>query len=130
MSESPLRVGALPLNVVKAELFKSLGHPARIRVLEVLSEGERSVGELMPIIGLEPSHLSQQLGVLRRTGLISSRRSGATVIYSLTHPLVVDLLAVARSLLRDVISDRMESLTLLQTDVDGAREPVAPQGPQ
>ena len=79
----------------------------------------------MPIIGLEPSHLSQQLGVLRRTGLVRSRRSGTTVIYSLSHPLVVDLLAVARAVLRDVISDRVESLTSLQTDVDGTDDPAA-----
>ena len=128
MSESPLRVGTLPLNVVKAELFKSLGHPARIRVLEVLAEGEHSVAQLLPIIGLEPSHLSQQLGVLRRTGLISSRRSGTTVIYRLSHPLVGDLLAVARAVLRDVISDRVEALTSLQTDVDDADDTTTPDG--
>ena len=66
-----------PVSEVKAELFKALGHPARIRVLEVLSEGERSVGELQPLVGIESSHLSQQLGILRRAGLVTTRKDGA-----------------------------------------------------
>jgi ArsR family transcriptional regulator len=65
-------------------------------------------------IGLEPSHLSQQLRVLRRAGLVHS--SKITVTYTLSHPLVVDLLTVTRSRLQEVINDRMESLTELQTD--------------
>ena len=60
-----------PLCEVKAELFKALGHPARVRALEVLAEGERTVGELQPLVGIESSHLSQQLGVLRRAGLVT-----------------------------------------------------------
>jgi DNA-binding transcriptional ArsR family regulator len=65
---------------------------------------------------LEPSHLSQQLRVLRRAGLGHSSKTGTTVTYTLSHPLVVDLLTVARSRLHEVINDRMESLTELQTD--------------
>jgi hypothetical protein len=56
---------------VKAEFFKTLAHPARIRVLELLRDGERSVSELIPDVGLKPSHLSQQLGVLRRANVIT-----------------------------------------------------------
>lgn len=105
-----------PLNIVKADLFKTLGHPARIRILEVLSDGDRTVAELLPLIGLEPSHLSQQLGILRRAGLVDGNRTGSTVTYTLTHPLVVDLLAVARELLRGVINDQIQSLAELSTD--------------
>ena len=67
-------------------------------------------------IGLEPSHLSQQLRVLRRAGLVHSSKTGTTVTYTLSHPLVVELLTVTRSRLHEVINDRMESLTELQTD--------------
>ena len=88
-----------PLNEIKAELFKALAHPARVRALEVLTEGERSVSELQPLVGIESSHLSQQLGVLRRAGLVSTRKEGSTVIYALRDPLVGDLLAVAKRLL-------------------------------
>ena len=55
-----------PLYKLKAEFFKTLGHPARIRVLELLVTGDKSDAELLPEVGLESSNLSQQLGVLRR----------------------------------------------------------------
>ena len=63
---------SVPLSEVKADLFHALAHPARVRVLEVLADGERSVGELAPLVGIESSHLSQQLGVLRRAGLVTT----------------------------------------------------------
>jgi DNA-binding transcriptional ArsR family regulator len=88
-----------PVSEVKAELFKALAHPARIRALELLVEGDRSVGEMQPLVGIESSHLSQQLGVLRRAGLVSTRRSGTTVVYAISNPAVVELLASARRVL-------------------------------
>lgn len=88
-----------PVSEVKAELFKALGHPARIRVLEVLSEGERSVSDMQPLVGIESSHLSQQLGILRRAGLVTTRKEGVSVIYSLIDPTLAELLAVAKRLL-------------------------------
>jgi ArsR family transcriptional regulator len=103
---------SVPLSEVKAELFKALAHPARVRVLEVLVDGERSVGDLQPLIGIELSHLSQQLGVLRRAGLVTSRKERSSVIYALRDPLVADLLAAAKQLLmarlsqtRDLLAD-------------------------
>jgi len=95
---------------IKAELFKALGHPARIRVLEVLSEGERSVSDMQPLVGIESSHLSQQLGVLRRAGLVTTRREGTSVIYALADPLLAELLAVAKRLL---ISSLVQNESLL-----------------
>ena len=65
-----------PIYQVKAEFFKTLGHPARIRVLEVLREGERTVSDLAPAVGIEASHLSQQLAVLRRANLVQARKEG------------------------------------------------------
>lgn len=88
-----------PVSEVKAELFKALAHPARIRALEVLCEGERSVSDLQPLVGIESSHLSQQLGILRRAGLVTTRKEGASVIYAPASPLLADLLAVAKRLL-------------------------------
>ncbi|MCU1377054.1 MAG: transcriptional regulator [Acidimicrobiales bacterium] len=88
-----------PLSEIKADLFKALAHPARIRALEVLSSGECSVGELQPLVGIELSHLSQQLGVLRRAGLVSSRKEGASVLYSIRDDDVIELLRVAKGLL-------------------------------
>jgi DNA-binding transcriptional ArsR family regulator len=71
-----------PLYQLKAEFFKTLGHPARIRILELLADRDHSVGELLPEIGLEASNLSQQLAVLRRAGVVVSRKQGNAVIYS------------------------------------------------
>jgi len=98
---APTRSGgpSVPLSETKAALFKALGHPARIRCLEVLADGERSVGELQPLVGIELSHLSQQLGVLRRAGLVSSRKEGSTVFYAIKDPLLTELMAVARRFL-------------------------------
>src|SRR6266545_6562237 len=75
-----------PLYQLKAEFFKTLAHPARIRVLELLSERDHSVAEMVPEVGIEPANLSQHLAVLRRSGLVTSRKEGATVIYSPTSP--------------------------------------------
>jgi ArsR family transcriptional regulator len=103
-----------PLSEIKAELFKALGHPGRVRILEVLSDGERSVTELAGLVGLEPSHLSQQLGVLRRAGVVVARREGSTVNYSLTNAQISELLAVAKRFLIDTISDRQTLLARLR----------------
>ena len=87
-----------PLYQLKAEFFKTLGHPARIRVLELLSEREHSVGEMLPEVGVEAANLSQHLAVLRRTGLVTTRKEGSSVFYSLTSPEVAELLRQVRRL--------------------------------
>ncbi|OLF12347.1 transcriptional regulator [Actinophytocola xinjiangensis] len=110
-----------PLYQLKAEFFKTLGHPIRIRVLELLSEREHAVSEMLPEVGIEPSNLSQQLAVLRRAGLVTTRKEGSTVYYSLTSPHVADLLAVARQILTGVITGQAELL-------DDLRAPVSPPG--
>lgn len=108
-----------PLHQLKAEFFKTLAHPARIRVLELLSEREHSVGEMLPLVRIEASHLSQQLAVLRRAGLVATRREGSTVYYSLTSPQLGDLLAVAQVSLTTVLSDQLELLADLRADAPG-----------
>lgn len=89
----------VPLYRAKAELFRCLGHPARIRVLELLAERERPVHELLTLIEIEPSNLSQQLAVLRLAGLVGQRRQAGQVIYALAQPDVADLLSAARSII-------------------------------
>jgi ArsR family transcriptional regulator len=110
-----------PLYQAKAEFFRTLGHPARIRVLELLSERERAVSELLPEVGVEATSLSQQLAVLRRAGLVAARKDGSSVYYSLTTPRVADLLTVARAILTEVLSGQVELLADLR-----ASPPVAP----
>jgi DNA-binding transcriptional ArsR family regulator len=99
----------VPLYRAKAEFFRTLGHPARIRVLELLAEHDRPVHELLDSIDIAASNLSQQLGVLRLAGLVTQRREGGEVIYSLALPEVEHLLSAARAIITaratDVIVD-------------------------
>jgi DNA-binding transcriptional ArsR family regulator len=96
----------VPLHRAKAELFRTLGHPARVRVLELLQDGPRAVRDLLEEVDVEPSNLSQQLAVLRRAGLVSSTREGNLVIYMLSTPDVADLLAAGRRILATMLDDR------------------------
>lgn len=105
-----------PLHQLKGDFFKALGHPARVRVLELLAHGERSVSGLIPDVGLEASHLSQQLGVLRRAGVVRARKQGNEVIYSLASPVVAELMDVARTVLTDILSGQAELLEDLSAD--------------
>ena len=89
----------VPLYQAKAEFFRTLGHPARIRILELLAGGDKPVHELRTAISIEASNLSQQLAVLRIAGLVAQRREGTEVIYTLALPQVRDLLLAARQIL-------------------------------
>lgn len=95
---------AVPLYQAKAEFFKTLGHPARIRILELLAERDHAVHEFLERIQIEPSNLSQQLAVLRRASMVTSTRVGSEVIYSVSVPEVRDLLLAARSILSGIIA--------------------------
>lgn len=105
-----------PVFELKAELFKALAHPARVRALEVLVDGERSVSDLQPEVGIESSHLSQQLAVLRRAGLVATRKEGTTVYYAIKDPLLADLLAVARKLLIASLEESRDLLAELDAE--------------
>ena len=106
----------VPLYVAKAEFFRTLGHPVRIRVLELLQEGPRPVHELLAAIEVEQSNLSQQLAVLRRAGLVTSTRQGSAVWYELSTPEVVELLRAARHILASVITQQEGLLAALRED--------------
>lgn len=95
----------VPLYQAKADLFRTLGHPVRIRVLELLQTGPLTVREMLEDLNIEPSSLSQQLGVLRRTGLVSSNREGTSVSYRLATADVADLLLAGRKILAAVWTD-------------------------
>lgn len=109
---------------VKADFFKTLGHPARIRILEVLRDGELPVSEIIPLVGLEASHLSQQLAILRRANVVRSRRDGSSVLYTVTDPRIHQLLAVAKAIITGSLAetrDLLEELEGLDFGVDTER---------
>lgn len=104
----------VPVAEAKAQLFKALGHPARVRILEVLAAGERSVGDLSAELEMEPSHLSQQLAVLRHAGVVTTRKERSSVFYSIKPPELVELLAVAKRLLLNNLAETRRLLDQLQ----------------
>jgi len=108
----------VPLYQAKAELFRTLGHPVRIRVLELLQAGPRPVHELLSEIDVESSNLSQQLAVLRRAGLVSSSRNGSAVLYTLSTPDVAQLLLSGRRILASMLADQEGLLAELRESAD------------
>ncbi|HBF83176.1 MAG TPA: transcriptional regulator [Streptomyces sp.] len=116
-----------PLYQLKAEFFKTLGHPVRICVLELLSSREYAVAEIIPEVGVEAAHLSQQLAILRRANLVATRRKGSTVYYRLTTPEVANLLTAARSILGGVLAGQAELLADLQAAPATAALPPSPR---
>jgi ArsR family transcriptional regulator len=104
----------VPLYQAKAEFFRMLGHPVRIRVLELLQHGPVSVRDLLADIEIEPSSLSQQLAVLRRSGIVVSTREGSTVRYELAGGDVADLLRAARRILTELLTGQNQILAELQ----------------
>ncbi|MGW5063898.1 ArsR/SmtB family transcription factor [Streptomyces sp. NPDC004096] len=104
----------VPLYEAKAEFFRMLGHPVRIRVLELLQDGPKPVRDLLIAIEVEPSNLSQQLAVLRRSGIVTATRTGSTVVYELAGGDVAELLAAARRVLSLLLVGRQELLDELR----------------
>ena len=96
---------AVPLYHAKAELFRTLAHPARIRILELLCERPHAVHELREHVEIEASNLSQQLSLLRRAQLVVSARRDGAVVYSISVPEVRDLLLAGRRILAKLAPD-------------------------
>lgn len=103
----------VPLYQAKAEFFRMLGHPVRIRVLELLQDGPLPVRDLLAAIEIEPSNLSQQLAVLRRSGIVSATREGSTVVYELAGGDVAELLRAARRILTVMLAGQQDLLAQL-----------------
>ncbi|MCG8922838.1 helix-turn-helix transcriptional regulator [Lentzea sp. CC55] len=106
----------VPLYQAKAEFFRMLGHPVRIRVLELLQDGPKAVRDLLAEIDVEASNLSAQLAVLRRSGIVTATREGPTVVYALAGADVADLMKAARRILTELLVGQNELLAQLRED--------------
>ncbi len=104
------------LRLFKAEFFKALAHPARIRILELLREGELSVNELQARLEIEPSGVSQQLAILRGRHIVESRKNGTSVYYSVRDPQVFELLDVARRIFSNSLTNTQSMLAQLNEE--------------
>ena len=109
------------LQVFKAEFFKALAHPLRIRLLEELRRGERSVQQLQAVLGLDQSAVSQQLAVLRAKNVVAARKEGTTVRYTVRDPRVGELLDVARAIFNAQLTGTQTMLRELRKE--GRRRP-------
>ena len=108
-----------PVYVVKAQLFRVLGHPLRIRILELLRDGERNVGDLQAELELDSSGTSQHLAALRQQGVLDSRRVGTSVYYRIRDPRISQLLTVAKEILTSALSDSHALLSELAEECVG-----------
>lgn len=104
-----------PVHEVKARLFRVLGHPARVRILELLREGEQSVGALQALLGLDSGGTSQHLAALRGIGLVESRRDGTSVYYRVDDEHVFELLAAGRAIITRQLSEQQSMLLELES---------------
>jgi ArsR family transcriptional regulator len=103
-----------PVHELKASLFRVLGHPVRVRILELLREGEHSVGALQQELELDSSGTSQHLSALRRIGLVESRRDGTSVFYRVDDPRVFDLLEAGRDIITRRLTEQQAILDELE----------------
>ena len=108
-------MSALP--IIKADLFRALGHPVRIRLLELLAEGEKNVQALQQAARIDQPVVSQHLAALRAQELVVSRRDGVLTFYRLRDPLVADLLRVARELLSSRLTNNRSMLRELNREL-------------
>jgi DNA-binding transcriptional ArsR family regulator len=105
-----------PLYVTKASLFRTLGHPVRVRILELLRDGEHAVGALQEALDLDSSGTSQHLAALRRIGVVESRREGTSVFYRAVDLRVFALLDIGRELIARTLHEQQELLEELAAE--------------
>ena len=87
-------------NVMQSDFFKALGHPIRIKILELLREGERCVCEIVPGPEIEQPNISRHLNVLKKEGILSSRKDGLKVIYKVNDPQIYQLLDICKNIIK------------------------------
>ena len=95
----------------KTQLFKTMGHPTRLRILELLRTGEKTVGELQQALDIDPSSVSQQLSLMRTRQLVDARKQGTSVYYTVRDELVFDIMDIARQIFQNQISTMQSMLT-------------------
>ena len=99
-----------------AEIFQGLAHPTRIAMVEALRNGEMSAGRLIDQLGLEQANASQHLAVLRTKQIVTSRKEGNQVFYSLRDPVLIDVLDILKRYFSSQLSRNMAMLHEIQKE--------------
>jgi DNA-binding transcriptional ArsR family regulator len=120
--EHPVRDDAERLRRLKAEFFKALAHPLRIRILELLRSGPLSVTQIQEATGVPNTSVSQQLAVLRGRSIVDTERRGTTIIYRVADPQLFELLDIARRIFNGHLSDTIDMLRLVDIEAVAAGE--------
>ena len=117
----PYRTGQPPVYALKADFFRTLGHPARVRILQILRQGEQTVGALQTALDLDSGGTSQHLAALRKQGLVTSRREGTSVYYRVKDQRILELLELAKAILTAGLEDNQALLDELAVEDFGPR---------
>jgi ArsR family transcriptional regulator len=110
---------------LEADLFRALSHPARVRVLEFLADGERTVGEIRTLLAADSGGASHHLSSLRNQGLVESRKKGTSVLYRIPDARTTEVLGLARQLIRARLTEGQELLAELTADTRRRRRGAA-----
>ncbi|BCV22737.1 ArsR/SmtB family transcription factor [Moorella sp. Hama-1] len=105
---------------MKAEFFKALAHPTRVKILEQLRQGEKCVCEFIEDLDLEQPNISQHLAVLRKQDIVVFHKEGLKVLYKVKHPEIFALLDLVGNILTQEIASTMAELQQGQDDVKTA----------
>ncbi len=110
-----------PLRRFKADIFQALAHPTRIAILELLGAGELSAGALIERLGMEQATVSQHLAVLRAKQLVSNRKAGNQVFYSVRDPILIEVLSLMRTYFHTHLKEASGMLDEMEKPLAGVR---------
>jgi DNA-binding transcriptional ArsR family regulator len=109
------------LRKFKADIFQALAHPTRIAILELLGEGELSAGVLIERLGMEQANVSQHLAVLRAKQLVSNRKAGNQVFYSVRDPILIEVLKLMRTYFHAHLKESLMMLDEMEKPLESVR---------
>lgn len=94
---------------LQSEVCKTLASPKRLEILNSLKDGEKTVSELVDILGVPKANVSQHLAVMRHKGILKTRREGVNIYYSVSNAKVIQ----ACVLMREVLTEQMQEKSKL-----------------
>lgn len=109
------------LRAYKASVFQALGHPTRIAIVELLRDGELPAGVLQERLGIEQANVSQHLAILRNRQIVSHRKVGNQVLYSVRNPVLIQVLDIMRRYFQSHLKESVQMLDEIKAEGQGRR---------